>query len=441
MRQKKFNVMQSADSNEHVGIWYVNDVQTSEINEAVYAVFCVVAQAVLDRSKCFISGDHTAAEIAGSLGSRWCKALVPLTDEHYTMAPETVIKVGGNTYDRKGVLFECRFQTEEVFFEMAEWEGVMSLTKQKQHTFGCECCQESFKNAPLKPYARCHQSKAANPYSAARETTRINKKFDVIGPMSEALGSEGMKRALAVLTAVKSIGKLHGHEMQDLAGQLLRRKLWKDYGTCERLKQRMAWLKSEGERLRQDGKDKGDRYKKLKEEFEGIQGRIPALSQPMLYSAKDFQCGPECWKVVDNDYVKELMTYFNKVLAENKKPEWPAADDMVQIKNQGTAPKKWQGKLKVNFVYGQLDRYHDKINWYAEVCTTKGKYDYMNREIGWFVPWVEPEKPSKKTVSKKEKVEKKAPVKPQPAENHAAPTMTIEDRLRAALRRQLAMAA
>lgn len=410
MRQKKFNVMQSADSNEHVGIWYVNDVQTSEINEAVYAVFCVVAQAVLDRSKCFISGDHTAAEIAGSLGSRWCKALVPLTDEHHTMAPETVIKVGGNTYDRKGVLFECRFQTEEVFEQMAEWEGVMSLTKQKQHTFGCECCQESFKNAPLKPYARCHQSKAANPYSAARETTRINKKFEVLGELRRRLSSEGMKKALAVLCAAKQWENTQSKYRMAL--EVMRRRLWKDYGT--------------------------DQY-----------------AGPMAYTARDFEPGPEIWKQVDVDYANMLRKLFCDMLNAAPAPKWPSVKDYVQVKDKTNLVEHLKGKLYVTSVYAKLDGTGEKLVWFANVVAAKGRECQF--KVDRLEPWSEPKKNEKMKKCKNEKkhaAKKVARTKAEPAvaqqdTQPAAPipdeaptrSLSIEDRLRAALRRQLAMAA
>lgn len=433
MRKGRFNVMPSADSNGKVDIWHVDNVQGADINEAVYAVFCVVAQAVLDRSTCFISGDHTAAEIAGSLGGKFVKALVPLTYEHNTMAPETVIRVGGNTYDRHGVLFECRFKTKEVFKQMAEWEGVMNLSSKKYHRFGCECRDSSFCREPLKPYTRCHQPKAANPYSAAANATRINKKFSVIGPMSEALGSEGMKRALSVLTAVKSIGKQHGPQMQSVSKELLMRKLWRDYGKCEPLQRRMAWLKGEMEAMASDGREKDDRYKGLRDELRDIEGRIPLLQRPMPFDARDFQYGPECWKQVDTAYAKELMAYFRQVLDDSKKPEWPANGDMVKMKNQNYA-KKWQGKLKALSMYGRLDLYSDRINWSVEVCTTKGKRKSTFLNVDALEPWTEPDK--KAVVSKKEKADRKS--KDAPAVKHEP---TLEEMVCAAIRREMGIAA
>ncbi len=433
MRQGRFNVMHSADSNGNVDIWYVNDVQSADINDAVYAAFCVVAQAVLDRSTCFISGDHTAAEIAGSLGGKFVKAMLPLTYEHNTMAPETVIRVGDNTYDRHGVLYFCRFLTEDVFQNMAEWEGVMNLSPKKYHRFGCECKDDSFCREPLKPYTRCHQTKATNPYSAAAYATRINKKFAVIGPMSEALGSEGMKRALSVLTAVKSIGKQHGPQMQSLSRELLMRKLWRDYGKCESLQRRMAWLKGEMEAMASEGREKDDRYKKMKDELCDIEGRIPVLKRPISFDAKDFQYGPECWKQVDTAYAKELMAYFRQVLDDSKKPEWPANGDMVRMKNQNYA-KKWQGKLKALSMYGRLDYYWDRINWSVEVCTTKGKWSSIFLDVDALEPWTEPDK--KATVPKKEKAVKKS--KDAPAAKHEP---TLEEMVCAAIRREMGIAA
>ena len=355
--EKRFNVMQSADSDSRTDIWYVNNVTTSEINEAVYAAFCVVAQKVLDRSTCFKTGDLTAAELAGTLGSKWAKVLMTLTDDRYPMAPEVCIKVGSNVYDRRGVLFECHFQADTVFEQMAEWEGVMNLSPKKYHRFTCESKQESFNNEPVKAYQRCHGYKPRT-ISLAAENQRIAKKFEVIGPMYEALGSEGMKRALSVLTAIESIKKMHGYDMADLADRLLRRKLWRDYGS--------------------------DQYK-----------------QPMCYSAEDFEHGPEVWKQVDEEYVKQLIAYFRQVLADSPAPEWIKKGDMVQLKDQEKQPKKWQGKLSVWSVTGSLDYYKDAIEWFADVCTTKGKHDSMTRRVDLLEPWVEPEKPGKKAAKTK----------------------------------------
>ena len=451
MEQKKFRVMQSADSNSKVDIWYVNDVTTSEINEAVYAVFCEVAQKVLDRSTCFVSGDRTAAELAGTLGSRWVKALIMLDDDRKTMAPEVSIKVGGNTYDRKGVLFECHFRTDRVFEEMAEWEGVMNLPPSKYHRFACECKQESFSREKLKPYQRCHGYKPRQ-ISLAAENARINNKFEVIGPMGEVLGSEGMKRALSVLTAVKSIEKLHGYDMGDLADQLLRRKLWREYGTYEPLRSRMEWMKSEAARMKRDGEDKSDRAKKMSEEYRDIQKKLMLTPQPMCYTTKDFEHGPEVWKQVDEVYVKELVAYFRQVLAESPAPAWPKKGDMVMLKKQETRPKKWQGKLGVYRVCGQLDMYHDKINWYAEVHTTKGKHDATLYNVEQLEPVAdEPKKPTKKAkaikAAKKQAAKASAPNKSEVVREQSASCSgttaepTPAERLRAVLLAQVKQAA
>lgn len=357
---------------------YKNYHKGLDVNQVVYDLMTIAAHDMLDGGTTVYAGEYTAAEMAGKVGYLYQF-------------------VGGEDYKIiriKTETFCCSYHAGEAFAQMAEWEGVMNMAPKKYYRFTVEG-KEMPEGVKLKPYTRCHGYKPRT-ISLAAENDRIAKKFAVIGKMAQSLTSEGMRRALSVLTAVKSIEKLHGWQMGDLAGKLLRRKLWRDYGK--------------------------DKYQ-----------------QPMVYTAKDFEAAPECWKVVDEDYAKELMAYFRKVLAESPAPKWPAKGDMVMLKNQERQCKKWQGKLSVYEVRGSLDMYHDKINWYATVCTTKGKHDSTTYKVDALEPWVELDKPKKKqAVSKKEKTTANA-TNPEPCTVNPEPT--LEDRLRAALRKQLAMAA
>lgn len=398
MKQGKFKVMQSAESNEHLDIYYVaGDVPASEINEAVYAVFCVVGQAVLDRSKCFISGDRTAAEIAGTLGSKWVKALIPLTDEYHKMASSVQIVVGEGPYTKTHKpAFTCVFPTDTVFEQMAEWEGVMSLPKNKQHTFGCECCQDSFKNVPLKPYTRCRQPKATNPYSAAQEAARINKKFEVIGELRRRLSPEGMRKALSVLAAARQWQNPQKYRM---ALEVMRRRLWKDYGT--------------------------DQY-----------------AGPMPYDDKDFEYGPEIWKQVDTAYADMLRRLFCDMLNAAPAPKWIHVKDYVQVKDKENLIEKLHGRLYVTNVYARLDGTGEKFVWMANVVAAKGRE--WQFEVDRLEPWKEPVKPKKgdrKQAAGKDCARPAAKTKASPRPVKAEAPVTVEDRLRAALREQLAMAA
>lgn len=398
METKKFNVMQSAESNEHLEIYYVaNDVATSEINEAVYAVMCHVAQKVLDRSTCHISGDHTAAEIAGYIDSRWNKVLTPLTDKHHTMAPAVQVVIGEGVYTKHHKpTFTCIFPTDQVFEQMAEWEGVMGLAPKKQHLFGCEVKGEPDKGK-LVPYTRCHQPKATNPYSAAREATRINKRLEVLGQLRGQLSSEGMKRALAVLCAAKQWED--NRAKYRMALEVMRRRLWKDYGT--------------------------DQY-----------------AGPMSYTARDFEPGPEIWKQVDVDYANMLRKLFFALLEAAPAPKWISTKDYVQVKDKEKVVDKLQGKLYVTNVYARLDSTGEKLVWFASVVAAKGRE--WQFEVDRLEPWTEPEKAKKKSDVRGKK--SAATTKPKakaanPEPSTVNPEPTLAERLRAALLQQFKQAA
>ena len=112
-------------------------------------------------------------------------------------------------------------------------------------------------------------------------------------------------------------------------------------------------------------------------------------------------------------------------------PEWPKQGDVVMLKGREKMAKKYQGKFMCEGMTASLSTYGDRIEWRASVRVKKFDNEYFLP--GQLEPWVEPEKTKKKdkAKAKKEAVVKVDSEKP----------MTIEDRLRAALRKQLAMAA
>ena len=319
---------------------YGNYHKGLDVNQVVYDLMTIAAQDMLDTyGTATYGGDYTAAEMAGTVG--YLHQFIE--GEDYKL-----VRIETET-------FCCSYHAAQVFEQMAEWEGVMNLAPKNYRRFHCEG-KEMPNGAKVKAYQRCHGYKPRT-ISLSAENARIAKKFEVIGAMAKSLTIEGMQRALSVLTAIVSIKKLHGYDMADLAGQLLRRKLWRDYG-----------------------RDKNQ--------------------QPMVYSASDFQHGPEVWKQVDEAYAKELIDYFRKVVADSSAPKWIKVNAPVQLKDQAAQCKRWQGKLSVWRVYGQLDYYKDTIEWFVDVCTTKGKHDTMTRRVDRLEPWVEPEQPTKKGKAK-----------------------------------------
>ena len=317
---KNFNVR--TEERNHLVVYSVDNVASADINEAVYAAFCVAGQTVLEEHPDYllVDGQRTAAELAG--GTRYISAF--LIDDH---AKCMAVEVSG---------FKCEFFLGDVFKMMAEWEGVCGITAKQAHRFYCEPSTES-RILELTPYRRDRVYRP-KPVSVKLDERRINAKFEVLGQLVQSLTSEGMKKAMSLLTAIKSAEKLYSAEHADMAAKVMRRWFWDIYGTTTSM------------------------------------DTIP-------FSAKDFQYGPECWKVVDEDYVKELLARWKEFVANNPAPEWIKRDDLVQLKNQAVTPKKWQGALKVYRVYGQLNHYCNSIEWYAEVCTTKGKWDSLERNV------------------------------------------------------------
>ena len=232
--------------------------------------------------------------------------------------------------------YQCEFPVRDMFKMMTEWEGVCGITAKQAYRFSVEG-QEKPKYVELKPYKRSRVYSQKH-VSVASEERRIAAKFAVLGQMCQSLTSEGMKKAMSLLTAVKSAEKLYDYATEEMAEKVMCRWHWDVYGT--------------------------------KNNMHTIQ-----------FSAKDFHYAPECWKVVDEDYVKELLARWKEFVSAHPAPEWIKKDSMVQFKNQEITPKKWQGKLKVCRVYCSMDECLKCINWYAEVCTTKGKWDSLERNV------------------------------------------------------------
>jgi hypothetical protein len=235
----------------------------------------------------------------------------------------------------------------------------------------------------------------------AAENTRLAKKFEVIGPMYEILGSEGMKRALAVLTAAKCFDNM-SYEWRSVAKEAMRRKLWADYGTWEPLRRRDAWLSSEMEHADQ----KSDRYKAMKKELDEIRKKYLLPSHPIYYSSSDFRDAPEVWKQVDDKYAASLVTWFQQLLRDHPAPEWPKQGDVVQFKNREKMQKKYQGKFLCEGVVASLSTYGDSIEWRASLRVKK--YDNEYFLPGQLEP--APEKPK----TKAKKTAKRAATKPKP---------------------------
>jgi len=94
METAKFKVWHSSESDKHVDIYYVPDVKSEDINAAVYEAFKVVAQKVLDWSTCSVTGDYTAAELAGKFNGN-ISPVDYLTRKNCPVAKEFCIKVAG----------------------------------------------------------------------------------------------------------------------------------------------------------------------------------------------------------------------------------------------------------------------------------------------------------------------------------------------------------
>lgn len=386
MEQKKYNVMHSSESSKYVDIYSVQeDVSPCEINQAVYAVLCVVAQAVLDRSTCFLSGERTASELAGYFRGMLLQAVMPLSknDKHLPMAEEVRVEAG---------TWRCNFLTKDVFEVMAEWEGIAGIVAKKVYRFQCGAGEHSQEGLELKPYKRIRGYRKPSVQCFDPDVQRIEKKFANLGPMSQDLSSEGMRKAMSVLAAVRQF-KDAPYYIYDLAPQVMRRKLWDDYGK------------------------------------KGGMG-------PVAYCEKDFEYGPEIWKQVDDVYVQVLVAHFRKVLADCPAPEWLEVGSYVQFKNQENVREKYRGKFYVDGMEAKY--YAGRIEWL--VVIKKDRYRTEQHRASDMEPWVEPEK-SGKTQKSKKVSPKSAPGKPSGHEvkkENAPAGLSLTERLRAALLSRLA---
>lgn len=394
-----YNVMHSAENSKYVDIYYVQqEVAASEINAAVYAVLCHVAEEVLKRSTCFVSGERTAAELAGTVG-KYGFPIAPLSENerHIQMAQEVQVKVG---------TWMCNFPTKDVFKMVAEWEGVMGLTAKQAYRFQCETKENMPKSMELKAYKRWRGYRPKR-ISFANEEKRIAQKFVVIGKMSQDLSDEGMRKALSVLTAVKQLDKTVPYYYANVAEQVLRRKLWNDYGK------------------------------------KGGMG-------PMSYRERDFEYGPEIWKQVDEEYVKTLVEYFKAFMDANPAPEWVKEGCYAQFKNQENIVKKYRGKFYVEGL--EVHVWSERVEW--RVVIKMDRYKTEQHPVSCMEPWVEPEKPktqkkvSPKSAPKKvaqiaqiaQKAKDAAPMTEMVVKSASQPAapLSIADRLRAVLRARLA---
>lgn len=389
---------------------YRNYHKGLDVNQVVYDLMTIAAHDMLNWGTTVYAGEYTAAEMAGKVGYLYQF-------------------VGGEDYKIiriKTETFCCSYHAGEAFAQMAEWEGVMSLAPKKYHRFAVEG-KEMPKDVKLKPYTRCHQPKPSNPYSAAYEANRINKKLEVLGELRRRLSNEGMKKALAVLCAAKQWE--NNQARYRMALEVMRRRLWKDYGT--------------------------DQY-----------------AGPMSYTARDFEPGPEIWKQVDTAYANMLRKLFCDMLNAAPAPKWISTKDYVQVKDKEKVVDKLQGKLYVTNVYARLDSTGEKLVWFANVVAAKGRE--WQFEVDMLEPWTEPEKAASKrgkndacigsserkqarpeVKSKKQATGKpKTTAKKTPAPNNSEVVTkksasclvtteepTLEERLRAALLKQLRMAA
>ena len=352
-----------------------------DVNEVVYDLMIIAAYDQLKVGQAVYAGEYTAAEMAGTFGGM-----------HQFMEGEDCKTIGIKTET-----FCCSYHAGEAFAQMAEWEGVMSLAPKKYHRFAVEG-KEMPKDVKLKPYQRCHGYKPKT-VSLAAENDRIAKKFAVLGPMAQSLTSEGMRRALSVIEAVKQF-KHEPYYIYDIAPQMMRRKLWDDYG---------------------------------------VKGGIG----PVSYCEKDFEYGPDIWKRVDKEYVKVLVDYFRSVLANYPAPEWLKEGIHVQFKNQENILKKYRGKFYVDGMEAKAD-YSGRIEWWAVI--KMDRYKTEMHPASRLEPWTEPEKPKKKTSGKKSAKPAASHEVAAPSNEMAAPSnevaeLSLEERLRAALLKQLRMAA
>ena len=355
-----------------------------DVNQVVYDLMTIAAHDALDCGTALCGGNYTAAEMAGT----FCGMHQYVEGSDYK-----VVRIETET-------FRCTYHVSDAFAQMAEWEGVMNLSPKKYFRFKVEG-KELPKGAKIEPYKRWRGYKPTT-ISLAAENTRIAKKFEVLGAMAKSLTSEGMRKALSVIAAASRWSKAT-YEVRDMAKKAMMWKLQSDYG------------------------------------------RVPT-SQPVCFTAKDFEYGPEVWKNVDVAYTEELDRHFKQMLADSPAPEWPKQGDVVVIKDAWKMAKVYQPKFICVGGVATLSINGESIVWRASVRVKKLGNEY-------FLPGqLEPapdDKPKKKAASKRGKngagsnssereqarPKVKADVKPQTAavSPQTSNELSLAERLRQAL--------
>lgn len=340
------------------------------VHALVYEMMIIAANDMLAVNIPLFDGEYTAAQMAGEVAYMWMFS----NNSEYKC-----IRIEAGT-------FSCGFASRHVFHQMAEWEGVAGVKPKDVYRFTVEVAQNKARDISLKPYKR--HSYTPKKVSYASEDRRIAEKLAVIGQLANSLNREGMIKALSLLTAIRSAEKMYNYALASIAKKTMRYWHWEAYR-----------------------KDKN--------------------AEPVSFSEQDIKYGPEIWQQVDKDYAIRLLERFRKFLADNAAPSWIKKGDMVQLKNQDAAPKMFKGKLKVCEVSGKLDYYCTRIDWYAEVCTTKGRWESKEYLAGTLEPWSDEQPKSDKPKATKPKA--KAKEKPIPT----AKPLTLAEQLRKALTERL----
>lgn len=303
---------------------YRNSGSWLDTNALVYELMLIAGRDMIEAGRAVFSGDYTAVEMAGTV-SLLHQFMINVKDD-------------GEEYDLiqiKTATFSCSFYPGCVFETIAEWEGVAGITSAKAYKFHCDG-KEMPRGAVLKKYQRCHGYKPTH-ISLTMNERRINEKFEVLGTLYKNLTSEGMRKAMSVCTAARYFEHMD-HEWLHMAKEAMRWKLWRDYAKKE------------------DG----------------------VLAQPISFSATDFQCGPDCYKVVDDKYVQELIAHVHQLMADAPKPEWPSKGDVVMFKNRDVwGKRKYQGKHLVDSIVPRLSVYGNRIEWRVAVRVSKFECEYF----------------------------------------------------------------
>ena len=315
-----------------------------DTNALVYELMIIAGCDMIEAGKVIYGGEYTASEMAGTIHLlyQFMAGCNPEWEDYKHIRIKTKT-------------FECSFDADDIFKQIAEWEGVAGIANAKAYRFVCEG-KEMPKGTVLKKYTRCHGYKPTT-ISMVMYERRINEKFEVLGWLYQSLTSEGMRKAMSVCAAARLFDN-KSYEVKALVKTAMRWKLWKDYA------------KKEG-----------------------------ASMMPLAFSETDFQCGPECYKQVDSKYVQVLVDHWNKMVADSPMPEWPKQGDVVQFKNREKMQKKYQGKYLCEGMTASLSTYGDRIEWRASLRVKK--YDNEYFLPGQLEPWVDQKKTKAKTKAKK----------------------------------------